>query len=164
MPELTPDTEVLRIEGNVTVPKGEVSLFQNEFNHIIKIWGFQFAGTVVPQDSETGMVLIAKKDIEAYRGLIKQLEKEIEQLQKTDADNDINLLTLSEELAHVKAGREGYKQAYERSEMELLKYRVKEAESYEQSKQNVSALKERVGEPWLKTFIKWCKRVWNWKK
>jgi predicted RNase H-like nuclease (RuvC/YqgF family) len=158
MPELTPDTEVLRIEGNVTVPKivGTSGLYllltklltEEEYNHII---------SVVPQDSETGMVLIAKKDIEAYRGLIKQLEKEIEQLQKTDADNDINLLTLSEELAHVKAGREGYKQAYERSEMELLKYRVKEAESYEQSKQNVSALKERVGEPWLKKFIKWCK-------
>lgn len=158
---MTNETEVLRISGNVTVPKGDEQTLKFIFNRMMNDRKYVWEGNIVPQDDESGMRLYVVAEVDMYKQWIKDLQAVIEKHKLTEIENDKLTLSLSEELTAVKAGREGYKQAYERVEKELLEYRIKQQQSQDANLIGIWNLKERNKESRWRTFIKWWKELWK---
>jgi hypothetical protein len=108
------ETEVLRISGNVTVPKFQDPAFKSMFESWIAYNEFQFAGNIVPQDDPSGMRLYRVEDVEAYQRLNHNYEEQIIKLNKTKSENDKLTLSLSEELAQEREKYYILKNAYEK--------------------------------------------------
>jgi DNA-binding transcriptional MerR regulator len=162
MPELTPDTEVYRIEGIVNVDKDCVQSFKDDISKYLNESGWIYAHTVniVPQDSETGMRLYKVEDIEAYKGIIAKLESACHNYEEAGKINDKLFKSLSEELAQERERLERLKKAYD------LVNTMYEARGLTNNNliKEIQALETRLriseSRPWNK-FIKWCKRVWQ---
>jgi hypothetical protein len=156
---MTNETEVLRIEGNVTVPKGSSFDFMDAFYLQMKDRDCSFSGSIVPQDSPTGMRLYRVEDIENLRKENTYLNKSLLELTETKQANQDEFLSLSEELAQ---DRERSKRGDKA--LELLDV------MYESQKQTIAELRFRLralnnrlenkeNTRW-RTFIKWWKELW----
>jgi hypothetical protein len=158
MPELTPDTEVLRIEGNVTVLKGEAFAFERDFKAFLE-FKYSWAGTVVPQDSETGMRLYKVEDIEKYKERIGKLEDGLSRLLQKSNENNDKFKSLSEELEQERK-RSGQLSVENENYVSTVDWWKKVYEETVKEKDLIIQSLRNKENGW-KTFIKWCKGLWN---
>jgi hypothetical protein len=73
----TPETEVLRISGNVTVPFGEFVSFEKAFKEFTRQNKdrFSFTGNIVKEPDSTGMRLYRVEEVEFYKTSLDKAEK-----------------------------------------------------------------------------------------
>jgi hypothetical protein len=155
----TPETEVLRISGNVTVPKGQLENYRNSFIKFCDEYSLGCAVNIVPQDDESGMRLYVVAEVELYKQWIKDLQAVIEKHKLTEIENDKLTLSLSEELAQERErSKRGDKALELLDEMYGLRLIRLEAQS-----KRIQALEKRLklkeNNRW-RTFIKWWKELW----
>jgi hypothetical protein len=96
---MTNETEVLRIEGNVTVPKFQATALKSIFESWIAYNEFLWSGNIVPQDSPTGMRLYRVEEVEGYKEKIITIEGLLLDERVVNKENDKLTLSLSEELS-----------------------------------------------------------------
>jgi hypothetical protein len=160
---MTNETEVLRISGNVTVPKEDIVDFKSALDHLFKEWaalGVHWSGNVVPQDDETGMRLYRVEEVEGLRQLEEVWRNAYnKQIDEREA-NDKLTLSLSEELAQE---REKYYKLY-KSFVLLDDKCVSQDRTIGLQSDTIQALEKRLelaeNNRW-RTFIKWWKGLWK---
>jgi DNA-binding transcriptional MerR regulator len=113
----TPETEVLRISGNVTVPKRANNL-AHLFEKFLKDWGYTWSGSIVPQDSPTGMRLYRVEEVERLKTINEGYDLVIQEFQDKNAANNKLTLSLSEELKATNLSLGMYKHALSESQKE----------------------------------------------
>lgn len=82
-----PETEVLRIEGNVTVEAEDVQVFKLNFYELIEKFAGTFAGNITDQDSPTGMRLYRVEEVEEIkreRDGFYELSKSLDEINKSN--------------------------------------------------------------------------------
>jgi hypothetical protein len=155
MPELTPDTEVLRISGNVTIPKGDKSDFEDAFKILLKEWDYNWLGEIIPQDDPSGMRLYKVEDIELVKEQLQAYWKLADEWKIKEAENNRLTISISEELAQER-------ERLTRAQVMLYKKDSKLAAVYEALYQKDLIIKSlRNKENGWNTFIKWCKGLWK---
>jgi coenzyme F420-reducing hydrogenase alpha subunit len=158
----TPETEALRISGNVTVPKGQTfpKEFEVDFNAFIRTRDYQFSGSIVPQDDETGMRLYRVEEVAKLNVQIKLYEERIANLIEKESQNNKTFVHLSEELAQE---REKYYKLY-KSFILLDDKCVSQDRTIGLQSDTIQALEKRLelaeNNRW-RTFIKWWKGLWK---
>jgi hypothetical protein len=154
---MTNETEVLRISGNVTVPKGEKTIFKNNFSAFLISRGLPWAGEITDQTDIHGMRLYRVEDVEAYQRLNHNYEEQIIKLNKTKCENDKLTLSLSEELAQERE-RIGNKDFYINHLEDVNTELMEENNDLKQLLVTKTIeLRQRVKESRWRTFIKWWK-------
>lgn len=153
----TPETEVIRIEGNVTIVKGDLNVFKEMFKCFTFRNKYQWSGSIVPQDDETGMRLYPVEVVESYQRLNRDYELQILQLRQTKSENDKAFLSLSEELSKERESKEFDRQldlAIIQGQKEVIidQYnKIKALKKRLESKENTCC----------RTFTKWWKELWK---
>lgn len=153
------ETEVLRIEGNVTVPKELKSELAEGIDRQIKVWdklGIHWSGNIVPQDSPTGMRLYRVEEVEELRADVKELTEIIEWKNLVDSENDKAFLSLSEELAQEKISR--------KNQYVMLSEEITKLYYDKQSLLKIISsleLRLKVKDSPIKALLK---RIWKWFK
>lgn len=152
----TPETEVLRIEGNVTVPKG---IDRNLIRSMILSVGYEWSGNITDQDSPTGMRLYRVEEVEGFKNEIAHLWTVINQLNGTAEANDKAFLSLSEELKQEKNNRRDWEKAFDLLEQKC----INQSKIIGIQSDTITALEKRLEQAeqtrW-RTFTKWWKELW----
>jgi hypothetical protein len=159
---MTNETEVLRIEGNVRLKKEHIDYFISDLpRYIAEFWESEWSGSIVPQDSPTGMRLYRVEDIENLRKENTYLNKSLLELTETKQANQDEFLSLSEELSKERESKERWKgiaknifktNANKDSQIATLKEACKTKDLVIYSLRNKESR-------W-RTFIKWWKELW----
>jgi hypothetical protein len=158
----TPETEVLRISGNVMLLPGEdVETAKHNIEWFLKQNSTNWSGSIVPQDDPSGMRLYPVEEVEGYKFQIAQLVKMVDSLQMAEANNDINLLTVSEELAQERDKNRSLTNYSNRILMELGEYRIKKQQTENENLIGIYDLRERTKNTRWRTIIKWWKELWK---
>jgi hypothetical protein len=158
----TPDTEVLRISGNVTLPKGDKSDFEDAFKILLKEWDYNWLGEIIPQDDPSGMRLYKVEDIELVKEQLQAYWKLADEWKIKEAENNRLTISLSEELEQERKKYEILKNAYDKVDDELSDYKYALQSVERDSYQKDLVIKSlRNKENGWKTFIKWCKGLWK---
>jgi hypothetical protein len=159
---MTNETEVLRIEGNVRLKKEHIDYFISDLpRYIAEFWESEWSGSIVPQDSPTGMRLYRVEDIENLRKENTYLNKSLLELTETKQANQDEFLSLSEELSKERESLNRFKSAYN-----LMERKLNDAEKsrdfwklwYTEACSELQSLRNK--ETRWRTFIKWWKKLW----
>jgi rRNA pseudouridine-1189 N-methylase Emg1 (Nep1/Mra1 family) len=150
----TPETEVLRISGNVTVPKRANNL-AHLFEKFLKDWGYTWSGSIVPQDDDTGMRLYRVEEVEAKDEKIAALWKSIETYQEKEKREHQAFLDMTKSYE------------FERQERNRIddilrdeSWKLREAEKRILEKDLIIQSLRNKETRW-RTFIKWWKELWK---
>jgi hypothetical protein len=158
---MTNETEVLRIEGNVTVPKRANNL-AHLFEKFLKDWGYTWSGSIVPQDDESGMRLYRVEEVDGLKDQIETWKKIGKEYAEKEAKNNEAFLSLSEELAQEREKYQILKNAYEKIDNDLQDFKYALAVNVEEMKvKDLVIYSLRNKETRWRTFIKWLNNLWN---
>jgi hypothetical protein len=158
----TPETEVLRISGNVTVDKTEVEAFSEAIRATIGDWALSSSVNIVPQDDPSGMRLYRVEEVEAKDKQISVLQRSVLDWQITNDENQKLFKKLSEELAQEREKYHILKNAYEKIDDDLQDFKYALAVNVEEMKVKDLVIHSlRNKESRWRTFIKWVKGWFN---
>jgi hypothetical protein len=155
------ETEVLRISGNVTVPKEDIVDFKSALDHLFKEWaalGVHWSGNVVPQDDDTGMRLYRVEEVEAKDKQISIWISAYHDLAEQSKANDKLTLSLSEELAQERESKKRWVDAYIRLEKQSSG-RGYDIDTLQKEKLALEKRLELAENNRWRTFIKWWKEL-----
>lgn len=110
-----PETEVLRIEGNVIVPKDYIIPLKAAFESMIESYKATWSGNITDQDSPTGMRLYRVEEVEGYKKQTATAEKIISNMLNDEAENHEAFKDLAEQLRHEQEAKKQFIELYERS-------------------------------------------------
>jgi hypothetical protein len=157
---MTNETEVLRIEGNVTVPKFQATALKSIFESWIAYNEFLWSGNIVPQDSPTGMRLYRVEEVEGYKEKIITIEGLLLDERVVNKENDKLTLSLSEELSKEREALNRYREAYALA----FNQNTTNVETINDQALKIQALEKRLelaeNNRW-RTFIKWWNNLWK---
>jgi hypothetical protein len=153
------ETEVLRIEGNVTVPKRANNL-AHLFEKFLKDWGYTWSGSIVPQDDESGMRLYRVEEVDGLKDQIETWKKIGKEYAEKEAKNNEAFLSLSEELAQEREMKERYEHALQLEAVITDSQREAIKDQYDEIKVLKKRLELKENGRW-RTFIKWLNNLWE---
>lgn len=135
---MSQETEVVRIEGNVTIPK-EID-FSVEFELFRNLRGYQWNGNIVPFEDPTGFALYKVEEVENYK---REIDAYIDILNEKDEKERANkeaFKKLAEELAQERESVQRWKDSYEQS----MKIRDSQRNTIKVLNREKTALEKRV--------------------
>jgi hypothetical protein len=154
------ETEVLRISGNVTVPKDHKEIFKNDFDEFLLRRMFTWSGSIVPQDDESGMRLYRVEEVEEIKRERKQFYELAGSLDELNKSNHKVFLSLSEELAKEREMKERYEHALQLEAVITDSQREAIKDQYDEIKVLKKRLELKENGRW-RTFIKWLNNLWE---